>query len=92
MHPSLRLFSATQFRPVFKKGFFALKTSLVCNEKKPSFECKEALFLNLLLSGKKIEKVVRFFYQANCMAFKVCSGFRIEEVWSKRELVEVIGS
>ncbi len=56
MHPSLRLFSATQFRPVFKQGFFALKTSLVCNEKKPSFECKEALFLKVKKSkGEKVK-------------------------------------
>lgn len=47
MHPSLRLFSATQFHFVFKQDFFALKTSLVSNEKKPSFECKEALFLEV---------------------------------------------
>ena len=31
----------------------------------------EITIVFLLLSGKKIEKVVRFFYQANCIEFKV---------------------
>ena len=33
-------------RMVFKQGFFCLQRSLVWSAKKPSFECKEALFEN----------------------------------------------
>ena len=32
---------------------------------------RRAIYNKVLLSGKKIEKAVRFFYQANCIEFKV---------------------